>query len=162
MISSSRNLPSFSSIGAIILSSDSPNTSFITNITAWANFHKPRCFNSLCTTSKATEEQAEKEEEPASKEQAEVVSPLPSRRSQPAQSGETFDGPPSLERSGSEHRRAVTSPLLRFLSPGNGGTEGGVKTIEEGLGEKVGKHPTPMTIQLHPQCLLGIQSILRI
>ena len=34
MISSSRNLPSFSSIGAIILSSDSPNTSFITNITA--------------------------------------------------------------------------------------------------------------------------------
>lgn len=26
---------------------------------------------------------------------------------------------------------------------------------------KPGKHPTPMTIQLHPQCLLGIQSILR-
>ena len=25
----------------------------------------------------------------------------------------------------------------------------------------VSKHPTPMTIQLHPQCLLGIQSILR-
>ena len=25
----------------------------------------------------------------------------------------------------------------------------------------IGKHPTPMTIQLHPQCLLGIQSILR-
>ena len=23
------------------------------------------------------------------------------------------------------------------------------------------KHPTPMTIQLHPQCLLGIQGILR-
>ena len=37
-----------------------------------------------------------------------------------------------------QHREgAVTSPLLRFLSPGNGGTEGGVKTIEEGLGEKV-------------------------
>ena len=34
-------------------------------------------------------------------------------RSHPAQSGETFDGPPSLERSGSEHRRAVTSFLLR-------------------------------------------------
>ena len=31
------------------------------------------------------------------------------RRSQPAKSGETFDGPPTLERSGSEHRRAVTS-----------------------------------------------------
>ena len=23
------------------------------------------------------------------------------------------------------------------------------------------KHPTPMAIQLHPQCLLGIQSFLR-
>ena len=27
--------------------------------------------------------------------------------------------------------------FLRFLSPRTGGTEGGVKTIEEGLGEKV-------------------------
>ena len=26
--------------------------------------------------------------------------------------------------------------FLRFLSPGNGGTEGGVKTIERGLGRK--------------------------
>ena len=43
-----------------------------------------------------------------------------------------FDAPPTLERSGSEHRRAVTSFLLRFLSPTRG-TEGGVKTIEEGL-----------------------------
>ena len=34
----------------------------------------------------------------------------------------TFDGPPTLERSGSEHRRAVTSPLPE----------------EEGLGEKGG------------------------
>ena len=42
----------------------------------------------------------------------------------------TFDGPPTLERSGSEHRRAVTSFLLRFLSPTRG-TEGGVKTIEK-------------------------------
>ncbi len=33
----------------------------------------------------------------------------------------TFDGPPTLEHSGSEHRRAVTSPLPE----------------EEGLGEKV-------------------------
>ena len=43
------------------------------------------------------------------------------RRSHPAKHGETFDGPPTLERSGSEHRRAVTSPLPE----------------EEGLGEKV-------------------------
>ena len=28
--------------------------------------------------------------------------------------------------------------FLRFLSPGNGGTEGGVKTIEKGLGESGG------------------------
>ena len=43
------------------------------------------------------------------------------RRSHPAQPGEGFDAPPTLERSGSEHRRAVTSPLPE----------------EEGLGEKV-------------------------
>ena len=42
-------------------------------------------------------------------------------RSHPAQHGEVFDAPPTLERSGSEHRRAVTSPLPE----------------EEGLGEKV-------------------------
>ena len=46
--------------------------------------------------------------------------PVP-RRSQPAKPGEGFDAPPTLERSGSEHRRAVTSPLPE----------------EEGLGEKV-------------------------
>ena len=45
-----------------------------------------------------------------------------SRRSHPAQFGEDRFGPPSLERSGSEHREgAVTSPLPE----------------EEGLGEKV-------------------------
>ena len=31
-----------------------------------------------------------------------------------------------------------SSSSLRFLSPVNGGTEGGVKTIEERLGEKGG------------------------
>ena len=44
-----------------------------------------------------------------------------SRRSHPAKYGEGFDAPPTPERSGSEHRRAVTSPLPE----------------EEGLGEKV-------------------------
>ena len=29
------------------------------------------------------------------------------------------------------------------------------------IGEEKGKHPTPIAIQLHPQCLLGIQGILR-
>ena len=43
----------------------------------------------------------------------------------------TFDGPPTLERSGSEHRVGrFTSFLLRFLSPTRG-TEGVVKTIEK-------------------------------
>ena len=43
----------------------------------------------------------------------------------------TFDGPPTLERSGSELRVGrFPSSSLRFLSLGNGGTEGGVKTIE--------------------------------
>ena len=51
-------------------------------------------------------------------------------RSHPAKHGEGFDAPPTLERSGSEHRRAVTSFLLRFLSPIRG-TEGVVKTIEK-------------------------------
>ena len=59
-------------------------------------------------------------------------------RSQPAQTGETSDGPPTLERSGYEHANSVRlhPRFLRFLSPGNGGTEGGVKTIERGLGRK--------------------------
>lgn len=49
----------------------------------------------------------------------------------------TFNAPSTLERSGSEHQRAVTfSRPLGFLSPRTGGTEGGVKTIEERLGEK--------------------------
>ena len=47
-------------------------------------------------------------------EASEAISPVVSRRSHPAQSGETFDGQPTLERSGSERRGgAVTSFLLR-------------------------------------------------
>ena len=58
-------------------------------------------------------------------------------RSHPAQSGEGFDAPPTLERSGSEHRVGrFPSSRLRFLSPANGGTEGGVKTIEEDRDER--------------------------
>ena len=37
-----------------------------------------------------------------------------------------------------------SSSSLRFLSPANGGTEGGVKTIEERLGEKGG---APLTVR---------------
>ena len=33
--------------------------------------------------------------------------------------------------------------------------------ISSELAHQTSKHPTPMTIQLHPQCLLGIQGILR-
>ena len=55
----------------------------------------------------------------------------------PHNMAKTFDGPPTLELSGSEHRVGRFPPsLLRFLSPANGGTEGGVKTIEEGRGER--------------------------
>ena len=46
-------------------------------------------------------------------------------RSHPVQSGETFDAPPTLERSGSEYRRAVTSFPLR---------------ARERLGEKGNRH----------------------
>ena len=116
-ISANNNFPLFSSIGAIIFSSDSPKALCSTYITAPANFHNPKYFNSFCTTSKAVEaEEVTTVVEPAE------LSPSIARRSHPAQSGETFDGPPSLERSGSEHREgAVTSPLPE----------------EEGLGEKV-------------------------
>ena len=34
----------------------------------------------------------------------------------------------------SKKRQLVSPSLLGFLSPGNGGTEGGVKTIEDGRG----------------------------
>ena len=56
-------------------------------------------------------------------------------RSHPAKHGEGFDAPPTLERSGSEHRRAVTSFPFRegFLSAVRG-TERGVKTIVAWLG----------------------------
>ena len=130
-ISASSNFPRFSSIGAIIFSSANPNASCSTYITALANFHNSKYFSSLCTTSNAVEaeesvveaELTEVIEEPEAEEQeTEPVSPLTPRRSHPAQFGETFDGPPSLERSGSEHQEgAVTSPLPE----------------EEGLGEKV-------------------------
>ena len=49
----------------------------------------------------------------------------------PQKLAKTFDGPPTLERSGFEHRVGrFTSFLLRFLSPTRG-TEGVVKTIEK-------------------------------
>ena len=100
-----------------------PNTSCMIYMIPPANFHIPNSFNSFCTTSKAVEA----EEVTAVVEPAEL-SPSIERRSHPALSGEDRFGPPTLERSGSEHREgAVTSPLLRFLSPGNGGTEGGGK-----------------------------------
>ena len=55
----------------------------------------------------------------------------------PHKMAKTFDGPPTLERSGSEHRVGrFPSSSLRFLSPGSGGTEGGVKTIEEDRDER--------------------------
>ena len=116
-ISASNNFLRFSSIGAIIFSPDSPNASCSTYITAPANFHNPKYFSSLCTTTKAVEA----EEVTAVAELVELSSSI-ARRSHPAQFGEGFDGPPSLERSGSDHREgAVTSPLPE----------------EEGLGEKV-------------------------
>ena len=75
-ISANNNFPRFSSIGAIIFSSDSPNASCSTYITAPANFHNPRCFNS----------------------QVYLGGPIPYKL------GEGFDAPPTLERSGSEQR----------------------------------------------------------
>ena len=120
----STNLPYFSLEGTIRREAGMPNTSFMIYMIPPANFHNPNSFNSFCTLSIAVEEEraAVTEESVEVEAVAEVISPIASRRSHPAQSGETFDGPPSLERSGSEHRGgAVTSPLPE----------------EEGLGEKV-------------------------
>ena len=47
-------------------------------------------------------------------------------RSHPAKHGEGFDAPPTLERSGSEHRRAVTSSLF-------GQERGLVRDVESSL-----------------------------
>ena len=87
-ISASNNFPRFSSIGTIIFSSDSPNSSCSTYITAPANFHNPRYFNSLCTTSKAVEAE-ESVVKAELTEASEAISPIASRRSHPALSGET-------------------------------------------------------------------------
>jgi len=58
------------------------------------------------------------------------------RRSHPVQPGTDRFGPPTLERSDSEHRRASPS-LLRFLSPYKG-NQMGIKTIEERVGVRGG------------------------
>ena len=119
-----------------------PNTSCMIYMIPPANFHNPNSFNSFCTLSIAAEELAAKEERAAVAEVsvevaavAEVISPIASRRSHPAQSGETFDGPPTLERSGSERRGgAVTSPCpLR----GKGLGESGGASLK-GKGGRVG------------------------
>mgnify|MGYP006922024790 CR=1 FL=1 len=92
-----------------------PNTSCMIYMIPPANLQNPNSFNSFRTISKAVEaeEVTAVEESEAEEPEAELVSPLTPRRSHPAQSGETFDGPPSLERSGSEHREgAVTSLAL--------------------------------------------------
>ena len=106
----STNFPYFSFGGTIRREAGMPNTSCMIYMIPPANFHNPNSFNSFCTLSIAAEELAAKEERAAV---AEVISPIASRRSHPAQFGETFDGPPSLERSGSEHRvgRFPPSPL---------------------------------------------------
>ena len=87
-ISANNNFPRFSSIGAIIFSSDSPNASCSTYITAPANYHNPRCFNS----------------------QVYLGGPIPHKL------GEGFDAPPTLERSGSKHRRKALKALNPLLT----------------------------------------------
>ena len=78
-----------------------------------ANLHNPNSFNSFRTTSKAVETEEVTAVEEAEEPEAELVSPLTPQRSHPALSGVDRFGPPSLERSGSEHREgAVTSLAL--------------------------------------------------
>ena len=114
-----------------------PNTSCMIYMIPPANFHNPNSFNSSCTLSIAVEEERAAVAEESVKAVTEVISPIASRRSHPAQFGEDRFGPPSLERSGSEHREgAVTSPLPEVSVPRKRGNRRGVKTIERGLGRK--------------------------
>ena len=80
----STNLPYFSFGGTISREAGIPNTSCMIYIIPPANFHNPNSFNSSCTLSIAEEELAAKEERAAV---VEVISPIASRRSHPAQSG---------------------------------------------------------------------------
>ena len=127
-ISANSNLPRFSSIGTIILSSDNPSTSFRTYITAPANFHNSKYFSSLCTTSNAVEAE-ESVVKVEMTEASEAISPVVSRRSHPAQPGEGFDAPPSLERSGSEHREGAVTSLALLERRGLGS---GLRTLPQG------------------------------
>ena len=56
-------------------------------------------------------------------------------RSHPTNDGEGFDAPPTLERSGSEHRRAVTSSLFGqergLVRDVASSLEGGTRWFEE-------------------------------
>ena len=81
-----------------------PNTSCMIYMIPPANFHNPNSFNSSCTLSIAVEEERAAVAEESVEAVAEVISPIASRRSHPALSGVDRFGPPTLERSGSEHR----------------------------------------------------------
>ena len=111
IISASNNFPRFLSIGAIISSSDSPKTSCSTYITAPADFHNPRYFSSLCKAFKSS-----------GASQARRFTPH-------KHSGETFDGPPTLERSGYEHRVGRLHPLSFWKGRGLGS---GLRTLPQG------------------------------
>ena len=106
------NLPYFSFGGTIRREAGMPNTSCMIYMIPPANFHNPNSFNSSCTLSIAVEEERAAVAEESVEAVAEVISPIASRRSHPAQFGETFDGPPTLERSGSEHRVGRFLPSL--------------------------------------------------
>ena len=91
-----------------------PNTSCVIYMIPPANFHNPNSFNSSCTLSIAVEEERAAVAEESVEAVAEVISPIASRRSHPALSGETFDGPPSLERSGSEREADYDKLMTRI------------------------------------------------
>ena len=119
IISGSNNFPRFLSIGAIIFSSDSPNSSCSTYITAPANFHNPRYFSSLCKAFNSS-----------GASQARRFTPH-------KHSGETFDGPPTLERSGYEHRVGRLHPLSFWKGRGLGS---GLRTLPQGRDRWGKKH----------------------
>ena len=109
-----------------------PNTSCMIDIMAPANFHNPNSFNFFCTPIDSRKRR--RRLYCSSKNAITFKSRIPYHpQAVPSRTtmAKTFDAPPTLERSGSEHRVGrFPSSSLRFLSPGNGGTEGGIKSIE--------------------------------
>lgn len=91
-----------------------PNTSCMIYMIPPANFHNPNSFNSSCTPIDSSRKSSRRRLYCSSRNAITFRSRIPYhlRRSHPAKHGEGFDAPPTLYRSGSEHRVGRLHPLV--------------------------------------------------